>query len=669
MKKLVEIDHFKHFRFPSNIRMDGGGKLYFILKSANMEENGYDSDLYTLDAAGCLQRLTTSRDVSDYHLTGDGILIRSLREPKDKEAVKAGKPLTVFYRLSEGLGEPQEALRLPMTVASAYFLADGRLLFTAQYDHRYEQALELAQGDAGQALEALKAEEDYTVLDEIPFWLNGAGLTNKKRSRLYLYDHGQITPLTDPYTEARILALSPDGASALFTACAYQDKQPLDNRLCRVDLATAAVADISPLPSASYDMASYIDPQHIVLFLNEGKRYGLNENDSFYRMDLESRRLTLLYGGGAFSTYSSVGSDVKMGGSSLPQLWVRDGAYYFISTLDDSSYVMRGSLEGGAPQPLHTARGAVQEAFPSPEGFTLVAIRGLAGSELYALSLDGREQRLSAVNSWLSEEYEAAAPLDLAFTNERGDEIHGFVLPPVGYDPGKQYPVILDIHGGPKAVFGNGYFHEMQYWAALGYGVIFCNPTGSDGRGDAFADIRGAYGTVDYRDIMTFVDRALEAFPFLDSQRMGVTGGSYGGFMTNWIIGHTRRFKAAASQRSIANWISFFNTTDIGYYFGEDQNAATPWSDLKKVWDQSPLQFADQAVTPTLFIHSDQDYRCWMAEGLQMFYALKYHGVPARLCLFKGENHELSRSGKPLHRIRRLKEITQWMDRYLKAEE
>ena len=150
---------------------------------------------------------------------------------------------------------------------------------------------------------------------------------------------------------------------------------------------------------------------------------------------------------------------------------------------------------------------------------------------------------------------------------------------------------------------------------------------------------------------------------------MGVTGGSYGGFMTNWIIGHTRRFKAAASQRSIANWISFFNTTDIGYYFGEDQNAATPWSDLKKVWDQSPLQFADQAVTPTLFIHSDQDYRCWMAEGLQMFYALKYHGVPARLCLFKGENHELSRSGKPLHRIRRLKEITQWMDRYLKAEE
>ncbi len=668
MKKTVEIDHFKHFRFPSNIRADGNGKIYFILKAANMEENGYDSDLYTLDATGHPLRLTVSRDVSDYHLTASGIFFRSLREAKDKEAVKAGKPLTVFYRLSEGLGEAQEVLRLPMAVSTTHFLADGRLLFTAQYDHRYEQALTQAQGDADQALEALKAEEDYTVLDEIPFWLNGAGLTNKKRSRLYLYDNGQITPLTEPMTDAHILALAPDGSSALFTACTYQDKQPLDNRLCRLDLATASVEDLSPLPAASYNMAAYIDPDHIVLFLNEGKRHGLNENDSFYRMDLQNRRLTLLYDGGAFSTYSSVGSDVKMGGSSLHQIWVRNGDYYFISTLDDSSYVMRGSLEGGVPQPLHAARGAVQEAFPTPEGFITVAIRGLAGSELYTLSLDGLEQRLSAVNAWLSEEYAAVQPLDITFTNERGDEIHGFVLPPLGCEPGKRYPVILDIHGGPKTVFGNGFFHEMQYWAALGYGVIFCNPTGSDGRGDAFADIRGAYGTVDYRDIMTFVDHALESFPFLDGQRMGVTGGSYGGFMTNWIIGHTDRFKAAASQRSIANWVSFFNTTDIGYYFGEDQNAATPWSDHKKVWDQSPLQFADRAVTPTLFIHSDQDYRCWMAEGLQMFYALKYHGVPARLCLFKGENHELSRSGKPLHRIRRLKEITQWMDRYLKTD-
>ena len=157
----------------------------------------------------------------------------------------------------------------------------------------------------------------------------------------------------------------------------------------------------------------------------------------------------------------------------------------------------------------------------------------------------------------------------------------------------------------------------------------------------------------------------LEKYP-IDKARIGVTGGSYGGYMTNWIIGHTDRFKCAASQRSISNWISKFGTTDIGYYFNADQNQATPWINHDKLWWHSPLKYADKAKTPTLFIHSEEDYRCWLAEGLQMFTALKYHGVEARLCMFRGENHELSRSGKPKHRIRRLTEITNWFEKYLK---
>ena len=206
----------------------------------------------------------------------------------------------------------------------------------------------------------------------------------------------------------------------------------------------------------------------------------------------------------------------------------------------------------------------------------------------------------------------------------------------------------------------------MKYWANQGYFVFFCNPRGSCGRGNAFSDIRGKYGTIDYDDIMAFTDAVIEKYPTLDPDSIGVTGGSYGGFMTNWIIGHTDRFKAAVSQRSISNWISKFGTTDIGYFFNADQISATPWSDVDKLWFHSPLRYADKAVTPTLFIHSEEDYRCWLPEGLQMFTALKYHGVEARLVMFRGENHELSRSGKPKHRIRRLEEITTWFDRFLK---
>ncbi|MFN4190768.1 MAG: alpha/beta hydrolase family protein, partial [Pseudothermotoga sp.] len=170
----------------------------------------------------------------------------------------------------------------------------------------------------------------------------------------------------------------------------------------------------------------------------------------------------------------------------------------------------------------------------------------------------------------------------------------------------------------------------------------------------------------DYEDLMNFVDESIKRFSFIDEERMGVTGGSYGGYMTNWIIGQTDRFRAAVSQRSIANWISKFGTTDIGYFFVPDQHLGTPWSDFEKLWWHSPMKYANCVKTPTLFIHSDEDYRCWLAEAIQMFTSLKYHGVDSKLVIFKGENHELSRSGKPKHRLRRLKEITDWFNKYLK---
>ena len=145
-----------------------------------------------------------------------------------------------------------------------------------------------------------------------------------------------------------------------------------------------------------------------------------------------------------------------------------------------------------------------------------------------------------------------------------------------------------------------------------------------------------------------------------------VTGGSYGGFMANWMVGHTDRFAAVASQRSISNFISKCLTTDIGYYDNLSAVQSDPWNSPEEMWNRSPLKYADKCKTPTLFIQSDEDYRCWMADALQMFTALRMHGVPTRVCLFHGENHELSRSGKPKHRVRRLKEITNWFDHYLK---
>ena len=242
-------------------------------------------------------------------------------------------------------------------------------------------------------------------------------------------------------------------------------------------------------------------------------------------------------------------------------------------------------------------------------------------------------------------------------------EVHGFILKPMDFEAGKKYPVIFDIHGGPKTVYGPVFYHEMQYWASRGYFVIFCNPTGSDGRG-AFMDIRGKYGTVDFDDLMAFCDAALAKYPEMDAGNLFETGGSYGGFMTNWIIGHTDRFRACASQRSISNWTSFYGVSDIGPDFSEDQCGSTIWPDVEKFWWHSPMKYADKVKTPTLFLHSLEDYRCPVDQGYQMYSALIAHGVESRLVLFRGENHELSRSGKPKHRIRRLNEITGWFEQH-----
>ena len=168
-------------------------------------------------------------------------------------------------------------------------------------------------------------------------------------------------------------------------------------------------------------------------------------------------------------------------------------------------------------------------------------------------------------------------------------------------------------------------------------------------------------------NLMDFTDAVLKAYPNIDPRRVCETGGSYGGFMTNWIITHTDRFCCAASQRSISNWISMSLISDIGPYFGPDQCGASGLfgdTNTMTLWEHSPLRRADTVKTPTLFIHSDEDYRCPLPEGIQMMQALAVQNVETRLVIFHGENHELSRSGKPAHRIRRLTEITDWFDRH-----
>lgn len=297
---------------------------------------------------------------------------------------------------------------------------------------------------------------------------------------------------------------------------------------------------------------------------------------------------------------------------------------------------------------------------------TFVAMDSTNAEELY-FTKEGSEVRLTELNSGLISKLATVTPAPFSFRASDGARVEGWLLLPAEEGrKGKPHPAVLYVHGGPKTTFGDAYMHELQCYAAAGYAVVYMNPRGSDGHSERFADIRGKYGTRDFQDLLEGLDFASKSFP-IDPKRVAIAGGSYGGFMTNWAVGHTDRFRAAVTDRSIASWFSFYGTSDIGPYFTEDQAKGNPWDDEERLMAASPIRYAKKMKTPLLILHSMEDYRCPWGDGLQLFTALKGMKRDVELVLFPGENHDLSRGGKPKHRVERLGHYIRWFDTHLRA--
>lgn len=652
MEKLL-LDDFTKYKFLSGLKFSPDGKnMALINHSIDLEENKYISYIYVLEReTSSLKKLTSLGEERSFTWKDDETLVfPRVLDKKDKERKEEGKRFTQLYEINLNGGEANKSFEIPLQIGNMVFIDDGNLLLTANYDPVSE--------------EEAKENKDFEVLDEIPFWSNGEGFTNKKRTRLYRFniETETLKPLTDEFTDVYSYQLNQNKSMAIIITNSFIDKRYSKTEMHLYNIIEDTITKISPIEGFNYAYGDFLEDK-IIFIGKDMKSFGINENPHFYITDYDGTYVDRISSDDFdFSTYNSIGSDCRFGGSSSMKV---DGEHlYFVTTEGDSSFINRIDSKGKIEK-LTTKKGSIDGFDVHNGNINFIGLRGLKLQELYQLNKKD-EKQLTDLNEWVMNEKTLSIPEKLTFKTDDNILIEGWILKPIGFKHGETYPAILDIHGGPKTAYGEVFYHEMQYWANEGYVVFFCNPRGSDGRGNKFADIRGKYGTIDYEDIMNFTDLVLQTYPFIDKDRMGVTGGSYGGFMTNWIIGHTNRFKAAASQRSISNWISKFGTTDIGYYFVDDQIAATPWNGFEKLWDHSPMKYADKVTTPTLFIHSEEDYRCWLPEGIQMFTSLKYHGVESRLCMFKGENHELSRSGKPKSRVKRLKEITEWFDQYLK---
>lgn len=358
-------------------------------------------------------------------------------------------------------------------------------------------------------------------------------------------------------------------------------------------------------------------------------------------------------------------------GSMSPLLWSKDGKrIFFLSSDTGTTNLYYIPSKGGKPTRIFKGKCHIKAY--SVNGVTKKAALVYSdlnqpGQIITCPANYGGENKVvnhTNYNSFLKTEVQLSKTKDVLFKSFDGTEIQGWIVYPPNFNPNKKYPSILEIHGGPRVQYAYTFFHEMFYLASKGYVVFYTNPRGGAGRGETWAEaIFGGWGELDYQDCMAAADY-LEKQKYINPKKMGVTGGSYGGYMTNWIIGHTNRFKAAVTQRSVVDLKSFFGSSDIGWSLKEEFKG-TPWANSENYEKCSPITYFKNVKTPVLIIHSEHDLRCNIEQAEQMYIMLKYMNKTVEMVRFPEEPHGLSRHGRPDRRIARLNWINKWFKKYM----
>ena len=654
----MKLSQFVDFKYIANMQVNKlKNHMAFVVSKADVNKNEYLHDLWLSDGSAHEKILKLKSSTNYLFETNNTLLIEYTKNKTEEHRVKENYR-SIYYRYNIHEKSLSLAYEFPFKATIVCALSNY-LLLQASLTADEHQLYLLEDEKRNEYIKELKKQQAYVDIDEVPFYFNGSGFTANKRSQLFLYDilTKHIRPIVDDSFNVGIVKVSDDLNHIYYTGTQSHAVKSLTTHIFVYHIENNQTDILYHEDNCSVSNM-YIIGNHIMIAGTDMKDFGINQNPDFFTLKHKKLELLTIY---RQSLGNSIGSDVRLGGSAKDVMYQEK--IYFVSTVEDHSEIYSLNHEGSIKCEF-VMQGSIDGLVVLNGQFYAIGLYKQKLQDIYLLDFANNKQtQITNFNQHSLKNMYVAKPKEIYYKKDN-NLIKGFVLFPKDFDDQKKYPLILDIHGGPKTVYGSVYYHEMQYWANLGYFVLFGNPRGSDGKGDVFADIRGKYGTIDYEDLMNLLNTTLDKYHYIDKEKLFLTGGSYGGFMTNWIVGHTDRFKAAVTQRSISNWLSFHGTSDIGFYFSKDQTAGHPLFDTEKLWHHSPIKYARNIKTPLLIIHSDLDYRCPIEQAMQLFTVLKEQKVNTKFVWFKGETHELSRSGKPQARIKRLTEITQWFEQY-----
>ncbi|MBN1954097.1 MAG: S9 family peptidase [Anaerolineae bacterium] len=664
-KRLISADDLYRFELVTDCQLSPDGQhVVFAVQWVDREREKTYANLWIVPADRGRPRQFTQGDQVDTHprWSPDGSEIAFLSNRRDEKQMQ-------LYVIPFSGGEARQLTEMQGQFGNWEWSPDGRWL-----------VCDFCQRDAAEIeRETDERKKELGVVcrhvTRVFFKLNGRGFLPQERKHLWLIDalSGKARQLTagDVHDEWAA-SWSPDGKEIVY--CSNRSHDPdlepdaVDLLLLPLDggeprrLETPLGPKDSPRFSPDGRWIAYLGREgrgcwwrHRGLWVVPANGSGPARNLTA-RFDLVVSNLTV--------------NDLPGGLPENPPLWSRDGRHIFVQVSRHGCTTLAAVDVAGEAE-LETVidgPGAVGACSFDAAQSRLAYLYGDMGNpgEVWVQDVAGGAPRQrSHVNTRLLQARELGQMEEVWFKGPDDNDLQGWILKPPDFDPTRRYPSILEIHGGPWVQYGNLFMHEFYFLAAHGYVVYFCNPRGGHGYGEAHARaITNRWGSVDYADLMAWAD-LLQQKPYVDPQRMGVTGGSYGGYMTTWIIGHTDRFRAAVVQRCVSNLISMYGSSDMNWSFEMEFGEEPPWENFANYWQQSPIKYIANATTPTLVIHSERDLRCAAEQGEQVFVALKRLGVDTELVLFPDESHELSRGGRTDRRVARLNHILRWFDRYL----